>query len=190
MAISKKIIVSIGIVIILLLGAGGVFWWQNQKDVRELNKNLPEGVRVVKSLIWNEYKVVNRIDGYEFKASKEWGGINEIEYVPERTEEGYTAASIGIEGKEGGSRIVTIDRFKAEKTDIDLEKWAKTNFEAFGLVGNFEKDNVAGFRVVKTTEEVHLLAMCVYFFQKDLAIYAIVKGTEEFIRYIIDNGKW
>ena len=63
----KKIIIIISIVLILVAG-GGFFWWNgNQKDVRELNKNLPEGVRVMKSLIGNEYKVVNKIDGYEFK---------------------------------------------------------------------------------------------------------------------------
>lgn len=53
--------------IILILGTGGFFYWQNQKDVRGLNKNLPKGVKVEKSLIGNEYRVANKIDGYEFK---------------------------------------------------------------------------------------------------------------------------
>ncbi len=64
----KKLIFWVVSVAVLVLAAGGFFyWWQNQADVRELNKTLPEGVRVVKSLIGSEYKIVNKIDGYEFK---------------------------------------------------------------------------------------------------------------------------
>jgi len=87
---SKKYIV-IGLVVLILAAIGaGLFLWQNQKDVRELNKNLPNGIRVVKSLVGNNYKVINKIDGYEFKIPKEWKGINEINYAPEmRARKGY-----------------------------------------------------------------------------------------------------
>ncbi|MFQ6082596.1 MAG: hypothetical protein ACE5WD_04455, partial [Candidatus Aminicenantia bacterium] len=174
----------------LIVGTAGFFWWQNQKDVRELNKNLPEGVRVVKSLTGKEYRVVNRIDGYEFKVPEEWRGINEIEYIPERTEEGYTMASIELEGKEGESRVFVINRFKTEKPDLNLELWVKTNFDTFGLIGDFSKDKVKEFDIVKTQENVHLLGMYVYFFKKNSGIYAITGGSEEFIRDIIISGKW
>ncbi|MFH1181230.1 MAG: hypothetical protein V1705_02370, partial [bacterium] len=75
---------KIGILIFVLVLAGGSFfyWQQNQKDISRLNKNLPKGVKVEKSLIGfgNEYKVVNKIDGYEFKIPREWNGLEEIEY--------------------------------------------------------------------------------------------------------------
>jgi len=184
----KKIIFLV--LIVLLISAGGFFWWQEgQKDVKELNKNLPEGIRVAKSFL-GEYKVINKIDGYEFKVPKEWNGLEEIRYVPEGTEQGYTASSIALKGKEGGSRIIAIDRFKIENPDINLGDWAKTNFETFGLTGDFSKNNVGEFETVKTREEVHLLGMAVYFFKKDSAIYSITCGSEEFIREIIANGKW
>ena len=78
--IAKKIV---GPVFVLLLISGGVFYWQNnQKDVRELNKTLPVGVKVAKNLFGfgNEYKVINKIDGYEFKVPSAWKGIEKIEY--------------------------------------------------------------------------------------------------------------
>ena|SRR3989338_1198780 len=94
----KKVIFLISIIVVLLLAGGGVFyWWQNQADVRELNKTLPVGVRVEKSLA-GEYKVVNDIDGYEFKVPGGWMGVQEIAYTPESTEQGYVLAGIELEG--------------------------------------------------------------------------------------------
>lgn len=184
---AKKIII---LVIALLLIAGGIFNWWNQRDVRELNKNLPEGIRVVKTL-WGDYKVVNKIDGYEFKIPREWKGIEEIKYVPESTEREYTASSMGFEGKEGASRIMAIDRFRVENLEnLNLQLWAKTNFETFGLVGDFSKDKIEELEIVKAQEHVHLLGMDVYFFKTNFEIYAITGGSENFIKYIISNGKW
>lgn len=185
----KNIILA---VLVLGLLAGGFFyWWNNQADVRELNKTLPGGVKVVKSLWGNEYRVVNKIDGYEFKVPKEWKGIREIEYVPEREEMGYKATSIGVEGGEGAGRIASIDRYKSGG-DIsnNMRLWAETNFKTFELAGDFSEDVVGDFNIVKTQENVHLGGMFVYFFKKDSIIYAIANRSEEFIRHIIINGKW
>ena len=184
---TKKLIILV--IFVLLLIVGGVFYWWNQKDIRELNKNLPEGIRVVKTL-YGDYKVVNKIDGYEFKIPREWKGIEEIEYTAEQIEKGYTFTTIELEGEKGESRIMVINRFKIEKTDINLELWAESNFESFGLIGNFSKDNVGKFEIVKTKEDIHLIGMNVYFFKTNSEIYAITGGSEEFIKYIISNGKW
>lgn len=186
---NKKLVVG-GIVLLLVIGGGGFFVWQNGKDVRELNKNLPEGVNVTKSLFGNDYRVVNKIDGYEFAVPERWNGVNEIAYIPEKTDGEYTVTTAELEGKEGTSRIVTVNRFKLEEPSIDLESWAKTNFDTYGLEGEFTKDSVGTFEIVKTQEDVHLLGMHIYFFQKNSAIYAITNGSEEFIREIITNGKW
>ena len=177
-------------VLFLLLFVGGVFLWQeNQKDVAELNKNLPEGVRVVKSLIGEEYSVVNKIDGYEFKVPKEWKGIEEIEYIPERTEEGYVWDSLELEGKEGFGRVVGVSRFKLEQTNISLEEWAKNSFEFSSLKNNLSKDKINEFEIIKTQEQVGTIGY-IYFFKKDLKLYTITGGSEEFIQEIISNGKW
>ncbi len=184
----KKLVLAI---IVLIIVAGGIFyWWQNQADVRALNKTLPEGVKVVKSLVGNEYRVVNKIDGYEFKIPPEWEGIKGIEYAPEASEQGYTASSIGLNGKNGEATIFAIDRFKTDGQSINLKSWSQKEFETFGLVGNFSDDMIGELKIVKTREDVHLFGMVVYFFQKDSVIYTITNGSEEFIRYIITNGKW
>jgi len=179
-------------VVILILAAGGFFYWQqNQADVKELNKNLPDGVRVVKSLIGEEYKVVNKIDGYEFKIPPEWQGIKEIEYFPQETEQGYTDSSIGLEGNQGEGRVTGVDSFKLDESRTsELKEWAETYFETFGLIGEFVNGKIGDLEIVKTRENVHLGGMHVYFFQKEFNLYGIVCSSEEFIRYIIINGKW
>ncbi|RLC35198.1 MAG: hypothetical protein DRZ76_00845, partial [Candidatus Nealsonbacteria bacterium] len=116
----KKIVFLL--VVLGLIGGGFFYWWQNQADVRELNKTLPEGIRVEKSLFGEEYKVVNHIDGYEFKIPPEWKGGKEIEYIPERIEkEKYKMAGIYLAGNEGVFRFININRFKIEKSNIDLK---------------------------------------------------------------------
>ena len=188
----KKAIIAGGIILTLALGGGGVFLWQkNQAAVAELNNSLPESIRVVKSLFGNEYRVVNKIDGYEFNVPQKWEGLREIGYVPERTEDGYTASGIWFEGKsDEGSRIGSIDRYKIESPNIDIQAWAKKNFKTFGLAGDFSKDVVGNINIVKTQEDVHLAGMSVVFFQKDLVIYGVVNGSEDNIREIIEGGKW
>ncbi len=187
MARVKKIVIP-GVIVSLLI-LGGIFYWQNQQDVRELNESLPEGVRVVKSST-GEYRVVSKIDGYEFRVPERWRGIKKINYLPERTEAEYTGSSIELEGKRGGSRIVSIDRFKVEQLESNLIAWARTFFETFGLVGDFEEDKIGEFEVVKTQEEIHLVGMYVYFFKKNSVIYTITCGSEEFIQEIIVSGEW
>ncbi len=186
--VNRKVLISL-VVLVLLLISGGVFYWQNQTDIRELNKKLPDGVRVEKSFSGNEYRVVNEIDGYEFIIPEAWNGINEIKYVSKSELENYITTTIEIEGKEGASRIITINCFW-EARKLNLEDWARDNFVTFGLVGDFSDDKAGGIDVVKTQEEVHLLGMYVYFFEKDSKIYAIANGSEDFIREIISNGKW
>ena len=183
----KKIILFV--VVLGLAGAGFFYWWNNQADVRELNKTLPEGVKVVKSLFGEEYKIVNKIDGYEFKIPPEWEGIKKIEYFPRETEQGYIVSSIGLEGKEGVGRVVDIAQFQIEDSNINLEFWVKAYFEKSGLINEFEKEMVGNFEVVKTREFIMPIGY-VYFLKNDFAIYSIVCGSENSVRYIITHGRW
>lgn len=178
--------------IVLILAAGGFFYWQNsQKDVKELNKTLPKGVKVVKSLFGNEYRVVNKIDGYEFKVPKEWMGVEEVDYVPVREEKGYVGTSLNTRGKESDGRVVGIDQFESGgNMNDDLERWAKSQSDAFGLSGDFVKIKINGFEVVKTQENVHFGGELTYFFRKGKFIYSLTSPSEDFIKYIILNGKW
>jgi len=180
--------------LIVMLGIGaGFFLWQNQKDVKEVNKNLPAGIKVVKGLFSSDdYVVVNKIDGYEFKLPKEWKGVKDVEYTPERELEGSNSikgTSIVAEGKEGSSIDIAIDRYKKNGNE-DLGDWAKNLFSIFGLSGNFSEDKVGQLRTVKVQEEEHLLGLNIYFFEKNNFVYVLSGGSEDFIKYIIENGKW
>ncbi len=189
--IVKKIVIP---VFVLLLIFGGVFYWQNnQKDIQGLNKTLPAGIRVEKSICGfaREYKVINKIDGYEFKVPSAWKGIKDIIYTPERTEQGYTGASIELEGNAGVGRSIGVDQFKAGNNIAgDLESWVKLEFTTFGLVGDFTEAKIDEFDVVKTQENIHFGGEYVYYFGKNKFIYSLTGPSEEFIREIIANGKW
>ncbi len=186
----KKVIFYLITALTLIIIAGGFFWWwQNQKDVRELNKNLPEGVRVVKNFA-REYKVVNKIDGYEFSVPKEWGGIKEIEYIPERTVKELVVTSIGIEGRKGEARDIAIDRYKLQDKSIELESWAKELFNVLNLSGKFNKDTIREIEIIKTQEQEHLMGMHIYFLKKNTIVYVISGGSEKLIRDIITAGRW
>ena len=185
----KKIVLTV--VILGLAGGGFFYWWQGHADERALNKTLPEGIRVDKCLLSGEYRVINKIDGYEFKVPEEWKGVKEIGYIPEREEMGYTGTSLNLEGRESSGRLIGIDRFNSGgDMNTDLELWAKTQSDTFGLVGGFSKDEIGGFKIVKTQENVHFGGEYTYFFKQDRVIYSITGPSEEFIKEIILNGKW
>ena len=180
---NKKIIIPL--IIILLLATGGIFlWWQDQKEVRELNKNLPEGVRIVKSLIGKEYRVVNKIDGYEIKIPKKWEGLKEVEYTPEREVNKMKATGLVLTNPIG--EIVGIDQYKLNQPIIELESLVKEFFEPEGVL---EKQQIGNYEIIKTEVE-RLAGMRIYFLKKDLKIYAIGGFFNDDIREIILNGKW
>ena len=185
----RKIIISL-LILSFLAAAGGVFWWwQNQQTTVQLNETLPEGVRVVKSLWGKEYKVVNKIDGYEFKVPKAWGGIKEMEYIPSTADEKYSITSINVKGVVGGATLAAIDYLKTEKNP-EISEWAQKIFEEYGFSGEFSSGQVGNRKIIKTQENEHLAGMYVYFFKGESSIYVITNGSEEFIREIILNGKW
>ena len=186
----KKIIFSLIGILLLVIIAGGFFWWRNQKDVRELNKNLPEGVRVVKNF-FGEYRVVNKIDGYEFKLPKEIKSLKEVKYY---TEEEKKPVGISIEGI--GGEVIGVGYYKLIQPDKSLESWINdwskewvSYFQTFNW--EIEKKQIGNFEVFKVSEEKHLAGlMSFYFFKKNLRIYQLGVIPEKFIREIILNGKW
>ena len=179
------------LVIILGLAGAAFFYWQNnQADVKELNKTLPEGVKVAKSLIGDEYKIVNKIDDYEFKIPSEWQGVKEVEYIPERVVEKMLITSIGLEGVIGYGRILSIDAYALFQVEVDLEQWAKELLNTFDLGGVLEEEKIGNSTVIKIKEEEHLAGTYIYFLKNDSIVYVFNCGSEEFIRYIITNGKW
>ncbi|MBI1984730.1 MAG: hypothetical protein HYS60_01305 [Candidatus Wildermuthbacteria bacterium] len=127
-SIDKKIFAAL-LILLLVLG-GGIFLWNNQKDVRELNKSLPEGVKVTKSLIGDQYRVVNKIDGYEFGVPKAWGGLRNIDYKD-------TPVDIEPSPDAQFKEIVSTESligFDARK------EWNGVMIKYYGLINNLELD--------------------------------------------------
>ncbi len=192
----KKIVLLF--VVLGLVGGGFFYWWQNQADVRELNKTLPEGIRVEKSLFEEEYKVVNHIDGYEFKIPPEWKGVKEVEYVPEsefeylkrEKAEEVKITAIYVEGEGGYAESISIDLYKLKQQPSGLKLWAQNLFQDMGLEGEFTEEDIGGFKTVKTQENIHLGGTHIYFLENNLKIYVFNGWSIEFIEYIIANGKW
>ena len=96
--VNKKII-TIFLLTTIIFSAGTFFYWkEQQKELLNINSNLPEGIRTIKTIFGN-YKIINKIDDYSFETPKIWEGIEYVEYIPETTEEEHTFSTINIEGK-------------------------------------------------------------------------------------------
>jgi len=187
---TRRSIVVIGTIVFLILGSVVFFLAQaNKQDVSSLNQKLPAGITVVKN-VFGEYLVVNQKDGYSFKIPKEWKGIESIDYLSGRAEKGYFGSSITIVGKEGVPNLLSVDRFDNNEQDKSLLRWAEDEFKTFELIGEFTEDKIGEIDIVKTKEEKHLMGMSVYYFKKNNLVYALTCGSEEYLKYIITNGKW
>jgi len=188
---NKKIFFGAVVLVLVLIAGGFFYWWQSQADVRTLNKTLPEGIKVAKSLIGDEYKVVNKVDGYEFKTPLGWRGLEVVNYTPERKVNNFVVSSIGIEGVDNLATPLSIDVYAIEnQSGVDLMSWAQELWKLFALDGELQQDTVQNISVVKVFEGKHLGKTYVYFLKNGANIYAFNNASEDSIRYIISNGKW
>jgi hypothetical protein len=184
---NRKIIFSLIVILILLVIAGGFFWWwQDQKDIRELNKNLPKGVRVVKSLK-GEYRVVNKIDGYEFKVPEEWQGIKKITYYEQTEKE---ASGISIDAQNGD--LFGIGVIKLENERKSLESWVQEHIiKSMPPNWRIEKQFLNGTEIFKlVTEKQPLSETPSYFFKVGSKIYNISGTSKDSTESIITKGRW
>jgi hypothetical protein len=203
-------------VILVLAGAGFFYWWQNQADVRELNKTLPEGVKVAKSIFGDEYRVVNKIDEYEFKVPPEWKDIELAVYMDITNDELSYRYGFGQELKniiiyEGALGIQDSEQHQIELRTLKIDK----NLDMETLVNEFGSTNIPQFKTMKftlVTNELIVNNMNVlklsfvgksswgseltlapyYFLRGEKKVYVLFFDTknEEVMREIISNGKW
>ena len=90
-----------------------------------------------------------------------------------------------------GGDFLGVGVYKINATNIDLEPWVDNwmgKFKTFSWIK--EKDQIGDFEVIKLEESEHLAGLFGYFFKKSSKIYSINSISEDFIRYIISNGKW
>lgn len=191
----KKIVFLSLIILLILIGAGGFFWWQkSQKDIKELNKNLPEGVRVVKSFFSNGCKVVNKIDGYEFKVPKEWERLGDIRYyeIPKN------GNRLTIESPPAFiSELIALDTYKEDVKE--LKPWVIDLYRSqLGIEGELtgyeiQEEELESLKIIKLKEASPTISISYFFQNKDKSITYEIRSeiwVEESIREIIVNGKW
>ncbi|MDI6591865.1 MAG: hypothetical protein QME61_02950 [Patescibacteria group bacterium] len=188
---SKKIVIPL--IVILFFVIGGIFYWQDQKEIRELNKNLPEGVRVAKSLFGDEYRVVNKIDGYEFKVPKEWeefGKIQEAEY--NEWKENKLITREGELGLKGAGGLLAISTSKLKDNNVNLNSFVENWCQIYVPSSTREilNERISNFEVIKVQDKKHLADLKFFFFKSNSKIYRISLIKDEFIQEIILNGKW
>ncbi|MEK9135247.1 MAG: hypothetical protein AAB451_03030 [Patescibacteria group bacterium] len=212
---------KIGILVFVLILAGsGFFYWQNnQKDIQALNKILPAGVKVAKNLFGfgNEYKVINKIDGYEFKVPSAWKGIEKIEYedvidtdlsIKKQTKEDFSkkiVSETNLYVGGFGSLDYMLTRILRLNNIIDLNKfveefqkiyspYAKTErSESSPKIKDFIIGDSRGFKlytVFKSKTGNELITDEYYFFGKDYKIYIFSHFNDDFVRKFIADGKW
>ena len=173
----KRIIVFI--IIILILTGGFFCWWETGSELRRLNKNLPEGIRVIEKE--GRQVIVNKKDGYEIKVPEKWGKLEGVD---------YTGENLGLGGREGN--WITIISYNVEK-DIDLEKWIMNRIEKSNLVEPqiIGKEKIKNYEVIKIKDFGGLLGdVFFYYFKDDSKIYEFYSDSEESIRDVITNGSF
>jgi hypothetical protein len=183
----KKVIILI-VVILLLIGGGIFWWWRDQAGARELNKNLPEGVRVIKNSFTGEYWADNRIDGFKVKIPREWEGLEILQYHEEEQDfPGITGLSLeGINRQQ-----ITIICHHLKKIDASLKDWVIYRIQEVFEIEDAEikRKEIEGREIV----EVKIPGfgdIVWYFFREDIKIYEIHHIDEELAFYIIKNSKW
>ena len=182
----KKTTILILIIVIVLLLIGGVYWWwQGEAELKELNKNLPEGIRVEKRN--GQEVIINTIDGYEIKVPEEWGEIEIAEYL--NKESGLTLKSKNTED------WVSISEFNEEQ-NTDLFSWVEKRikdlegirFSPSPFTFILGEEKIGNYEVIKVIDEAITGTFFFYYFQKGSQIYEIYTDySEESIRDIILN---
>jgi hypothetical protein len=191
---AKKIIFLI--IIVLIIAAGGFFWWQSQEEVRELNKNLPEGVRVVKSL-FGPFEVINERYNYIVRLPKEQKKISTIEYLEKKDEEMRYICTVckeasiillGSIGKEKTNLI--LESYKPKDGNIDLEKFIQEGNPTWLRRVEVKKEKLNDVDVIKVSREFEWGRLYHYFFKGTSNFYRVEFISEEFIQKVILNGRW
>lgn len=185
-SMSKKIIFSI--IVISILAVGGFFcWWQNGAELRELNKNLPDGIRVVQRN--GSQVVINQKDGYEIKVPEGWGGLEKVRYKEiENNQEKYLL----LEGNNG----VVIEMRQHTINEVGVEEWLEKQKEGLKnpRFGDFTiflgEEKIGNYEILKLKNESPIVGtIFTYLFKKDSQIYEIYTDcSEESIRDVILNG--
>ncbi len=178
---SKKTTIILITIIALILISGGVYLWKNKAELQELNKNLPQGIRVERRD--NQEVVVNTLDGYEIRVPKEWGGLENVDFREIGNEK-----ILSIEGKK--YQIATITIHNIDK-NIDMVSYVKNLWEESPITYTrpeiFEQGKLGNYDLIKAKDfggEVGDIFF--YYLKSDSKIYEFSSDSEEVIQSVIN----
>ena len=194
---NRKIIILI--VIILLLGAGGFFWWRAGAELRELNRGLPEGVRVEKRE--NQKIIINEIDEYEMKIPEKWEGLKDIEYLVlkrEEKEKNVLSSFLFLTASKE-EEFMGLDLYESVPEETNLKLWTQEWYIEYqpkfgekwieeGKIWT-EEETIGDFVVVKLRGAGLEDALSI-FFQINSKVYRFWGAPDEIIHEVILNSKW
>jgi len=184
----KNIVILIVVGVILILAIGVVyFFWQGGPEIRRLNKNLPEGIRIEKR--GDQQVIVNKKDGYEIKVPKDWGGVREVEYLSK--ESGLT---IGAQDTEDWVSVSVYEVLRGIDFDVWLKQFLKDHPLSFPekITSIIGEEKIKNYKVIKIKVEHPMTGTTFfYYFQTDSHIYEIYTDySEKSIRAVILNGNF
>ena len=198
---NRKIILIVGLLIVLII-AGGIFywWWEAGKQLREINRDLPEGVRVgIKN---GQQIITNERDGYEIVISEKWGELERVQHSelhvgPIYREEGIKEIAVialsGLLPDEEEATSFFIDKHKFEKGFEDMELRAFIEINPLWLLGPaviVEEKKVGDFETLRIIKEFEWGNSYYYFFKVNSTIYSLAYMSEDLIREVILNSRW
>ena len=177
--------------ILALIGATVFYWWNNQSDIKALNENLPEGIKIEKGLFGfgKDYKIVNEIDGYEFKAPKDWNNHN-LDILYQNLDKeifGFSGSTMNLKDEKTENNSLVINCFFIENPTENLRtRVEKIIYNSLGIEENLisiENTEIEMFKI-------NILGNYIYFFEQQNKLYGILSSSEKFIEEIITNGNW
>lgn len=182
---SKKVII-IGAVILLLVAIGGgvFYWWQSGKELREINKDLPSGVKAEKK---DDQSILqNEAEGYEIKIPDGWGGIDNAEYTGE-----VGSGQFSIKSKET-DEWVSIFTFNDVKQP-DFHTWVEQHLKEFEGMRFFSpiitgEETLNGHEVIKVRDVNPTGTFYFYFVKNGSKVLEIYTDySENAVREVVSN---
>ncbi len=159
------------------------------KEIRELNKNLPQGVYFEKR--GKDLFLINKLDGYELKIPESWGGVREVRYVEGELsfQAKFTDDWVAVNKIILQDQKITIDEFVTQKIKA-LKEGKEVKGKHFSPFAKIEgKEVLNGKKIIKMVDKDPIIGECfVYYLKQKNLIYEIYSDfSENSVRLIIFN---
>lgn len=173
----------------------GTYWFVQKVDGEEIKM-----IKIEKEN--DQYRITNRQYDYEFILPEdreglwrleylEFSGKEDMEYICKICTEG-SILYVGMIGGKGDN--MTIESYKLEDRNTTLDEFIRNGSPIWLYKMDIEEKNINGIDVIIASREYGTKdergRYYNYFFRGKLNFYNLEHVSEEFIDYLIFNGKW